>query len=304
MPLQRGARPDAEVPEMTMHRRRWVWRALASMAGVAALSAGALVWFNSAAWPRRSPADVPQRVDAAIARVTAWMIEHPEPDNSALVHMISEMAELTDDSRLRSIRDRFLNDKSFDRFSLWHRLVDPDWPTIRPALRRELDVYQEYQRWALYGAAPDYVELTADERENLFSPDKYWWGRRTHQLFALLLYRTRKPETPGLTSLIDTLSVGIAREQRWDGRVTDLYIQRIAFLLSSGRPDLVQRRWVERMLDNQQPDGGWCPSWHGLGPGAFQFTLSSPRSTSHSTVQAAWALYLLKYRYPGWFTRS
>lgn len=288
---------------MTSRGRRWAVRGVGAVAAVTALSAGALVAFNSAAWPRRSAADFSRQFDAALVRATSWMVKHPEPTNSALLHMVADMAQMSGDTRLRSISDQFLNDTVIDPLSLWRRLVDPDWPSVQAVLRPTLDTYQEYQRWLLFGAAPDYVQLTAEERANMFSPDKYWWGKRTHQLFALVFYRARKPETAGLASLIDTLSAGIAREQRWDVRMTDLYIQRAAILLAAGRPDLVERRWVERMLDNQQPDGGWCESWHGLGPGAFAFTLASPRSTSHPSVQAAWVLYMLKYRYPDWFTR-
>jgi hypothetical protein len=286
---------------MTTRRRHWMWRAVATLAAASVLGGGGLLVFNSAAWPARSRDEFATQLDDALRRSTEWMIAHPELENTALLHMIADMSQMSGDARLRDIASRFLNGAT-DSLSLWRRLVDPTWPRVQGALRSELDLYQEYQRWMLYGAAPDLVPLTAEERDNMFSPDRYWWGKRTHQLFALLFYRDRKPETAGLASLIDTLAVRIAREQRWDVRVTDLYFQRAAFLLAAGRPDLVQRRWIERILDHQQSDGGWIEAWHGFGPGAFAFTTATQHSTSHPTVQAAWILCMLKYRYPAWAT--
>jgi hypothetical protein len=86
--------------------------------------------------------------------------------------------------------------------------------------------------------------------------------------------------------------------------VTDLYLQRIAFILAAGRSDLVKRRWVERAIASQTEDGGWVASWHGWGPGLFAVRFSPEAPNSHTTVQGAWILYQLKYRYPAWIERN
>jgi hypothetical protein len=86
--------------------------------------------------------------------------------------------------------------------------------------------------------------------------------------------------------------------------VSDLYLQRIAFLLAAGRPDLVKPRWVERALAAQQGDGGWLYSWHGWGPHMFSYTFSRAHSRAHSTAQGMWLTTMLKYRYPEWIDKN
>jgi len=119
----------------------------------------------------------------------------------------------------------------------------------------------------------------------MLEPDRFVWGSRTHQLFALILYRRRVGGTPAVTDLMDHLCAKIAVEENWDVRVTDLYLQRMAFILAAGRPDLIKRRWVERAIASQQPDGGWIASWHGWGPGLFAFNTRREASNSHTTIQ-------------------
>ncbi len=75
-----------------------------------------------------------------------------------------------------------------------------------------------------------------------FAPDPHHWGSLTHQLFAVYLYRKYQGTSPSLETLVDHLSERIASEAVWDVRVTDLYLQRAAFLLAAGKPDLVKRR--------------------------------------------------------------
>jgi hypothetical protein len=134
----------------------------------------------------------------------------------------------------------------------------------------------------------------------MFAPDRFMWGSRTHQLFSLILYRNRAENSARVNDLVNHLCEKIAMEARWDVRVTDLYLQRIAFVLAAGRPDLIKRRWVERAIAGQTATGGWVSSWYGWGPGLIAFSFRGQVPNSHTTVQGAWILYMLKYRYPDW----
>ena len=93
---------------------------------------------------------------------------------------------------------------------------------------------EDYQPWFLHAVAPTEYPLSAEALANMFSPDKYRTGGATHQLFALYLYRNHNGATPDLDRLIRRISVRIASEASIDFRVTDLYLQRIAFLLAAG----------------------------------------------------------------------
>ena len=96
----------------------------------------------------------------------------------------------------------------------------------------------------------------------------------------------------------------IAAEAAFDFRVTDLYLQRIAFLLAAGRPDLVKPRWVERALAAQQSDGGWYYTWHGWAPTPYRYSISDEHSIAHATAQGMWVACMLRYRYPDWIDKN
>jgi len=112
------------------------------------------------------------------------------------------------------------------------------------------------------------------------------------------MYRRFNGRAPELDQTIDYLAGKIARDQHYDFRINDSYAQRVAFVLAAERPDLVRSRWVERVLDSQNPDGSWNYCWHGWCRGVFEFGYKY--NPGHPTVQAAWMMTMLKYRYPTW----
>jgi hypothetical protein len=220
-------------------------------------------------------------------------------ENAALMHMVADCARMSGDGRLRSLAARYFtaNAKPYS----YGRMVDPDSHFELPGYYSWTD--DDYQPWFLHSIAPRIYLLPDQALANMFSPDKYRTGGATHQLFALYLYRTYTGESVDLNRLMRRISLRIASEASIDFRVTDLYLQRIAFLLAAGQPDLVKHRWVERALAAQQADGGWLYSWYGWHPTPYRFS-SGENSTSHPTVQGMWLAYMLKYRYSQWIANN
>jgi hypothetical protein len=181
-------------------------------------------------------------------------------------------------------------------------MVDPSITIAAPAAA-DLAGLEEYQRWVLHGVEPN-VALSPAELEDVFSPNRHRTGKATHQLLALYFYRKSQGASPELDRLMDKVERRIAWEAAVDFRVTDLYLQRIAFLLAAGRADLVQRRWVERALAAQQSDGGWLKDWHGWSPSVNRFSFRGGASTAHATVQGLWMGCMLKYRYAEWAEKN
>ena len=62
---------------------------------------------------------------------------------------------------------------------------------------------------------------------------------------------------------------------------------------------MVNRRWVERIIENQCADGGWRDSW--CGTASLSRCGFGAESNEHSTVLALTALYHAKYAYPEHF---
>ena len=278
-----------------------VWKWLGGLVLVMLAVSALLLLNNNFSLQHVSRESLTPRLESATELGTNWLDANAVAitQNPALVYMVADMANMSGSRRLQHIVDLYLSDPFVPPRFIWRRVVD-EKAEVRPPTRAELDYDQEYQRWILYGSAPHLVQLTEAERADMFSPDKYIWGKRTHQLSALLLYRKRGTNTESVEPLINHLCGGIAFEADWDVRVTDLYLQRVAFLLLAGRPDLVKPRWVERILAAQEAEGGWKRSWHGWGPGLFALHFNDQRPTAHATVQGVWTLYMLKYRYPNW----
>lgn len=267
------------------------------------------VFNNNYSLRRRSRAVFISQLDHAIDTSTNWIVQHPEiQGNPPLMFMIGDMAEMAGDQRLRSYSTTYLASpwvRIPGRPITWYyaHWVDPTVPL--PILTPSDFSHLSWQnRWFSYGTAPDRVQLTADDKANLFSPTKYNWGIRLHlQLFTLDMYRHYYGSSPELEAVLGPVADGVARDAYWDFRVSDSYYQRSAALLAAGRPDLVKKRWIERILDRQNPDGSWNYCWYGWCRGVFEFSLSDG-DQGHTTVQAAWALYQLKYRYSDWIKQQ
>lgn len=214
--------------------------------------------------------------------------------NCFLLHMIEDMADMSGETGFYRITAGYLKQSAP---SLWNRLID-EHAAIRPVTPSESGKLEDYQRWTLYALAPDQFSIAPDEKKQMFSENEHHWGSLTHQLISLYVYR--KYQKADADELISHLCERIAFEALWDIRVTDLYLQRVSFILAAGRADLIRPRWVERIIANQEPDGGWTSDWYGWGPDLFRFRFKKQGTNAHTSIQGLWALYMLKYRYPEW----
>jgi len=275
-----------------------------------ALLFGIAVLNNNYSFHRRSRAEFNLQLGRSIEGSTQWILSHPENyGNPPLMFMVGDMAEMSGDPRLQQYVQGYL---ASDRVHIPGRALTwyyARWafPTLSvPMIPRDLVPYLSWQdRWFGYASAPDKVDITPEDRADLFSPNKYSWGIRLHlQLIALDIYRRFNAPSPELNAAINPVAEGVAHDAFWDFRVNDAYYQRNATILGAGRPDLVRSRWIDRMLDAQNADGTWNFCWHGVWcRGVLEFSRTQS-DYGHSTVQAAWALYMLKYRYGDWIAKN
>ena len=295
---------------------RWLlWLSLVVLA-LLVLTLGLSVLNNNVAFCRLSRASFVSSLDHSVAASTGWTLGQfsfaPSGElmatdlgeefvsNPALVHMLVDSAAISGVARLQQLSSEMVAAYGKNNVGLVGKMIDPAIGGL-PLRSPELE---EYQRWFLHALSPTALPLSAGELADMFSPDKFTMYHATHQLFALNLYRKFNAETPELRSVMDRLERRIATEAALDFRVSDLYLQRIAFLLAAGRPDLVKPRWVERALAAQESDGGWLYSWHGWGPRLFSYRSSDAHSSPHATAQGMWLATMLKYRYPEWIEKN
>ena len=301
------ATPAVEAPRKPLILRLLKWAAI--LVVLLIVLAAIAVINNNLSFHHTTRAEFNAQLDHAIDSSTNWIVQHPDiQGNPPLMFMIGDMAEMSGDPRLRQyIRAYEVSPRvkipGYPITWYWAHWADASVPL--PMLDASVAPRLGWQnRWFSYGTAPDKVKLTDEDKANLFSPDKYSWGVRLHlQLIALDMYRHYNGPSPQLDAVIIPVANGVASDAYWDFRVSDSYPQRIATLLAAGRPELVKKRWIERLLDRQNPDGSWNFCWYGWCRGVLEFSLTQ-EDYDHTTVQAAWALYLLKYRYPDWIKQN
>ncbi len=294
----------------------WLRLAIASTATLLAFALALAVLNNNFSIIKPSRAEFAGSLDRALDQSTTWVLGQYDPatkyctrrgrsllTNSATAHMVVDCASLSSEPRIKAIAASFVEVWRAGRPSVWGKMVDPTMP-VSPLSERDLLSIEEYQRWIAHGVAPHEVALSSADLEHMFSASENHTGKATHQLFALYFYQKSQGPSPDLDRLMHVIEERIAWEAALDFRVTDLYLQRIAFLLASGRPDLVRPRWVERALLAQQAGGGWLEEWHGWSATPYRFRFRDRLPTAHATAQGMWLACMLKYRYPEWVEQN
>jgi hypothetical protein len=213
----------------------------------------------------------------------------------SLIRMLQDIGTMQPDPLYRDTVNLFMARPA--KPACWKRLIDPNRPITSSELNQAITKEHIDNKWILYAIAPESASVTPEELK-LFEPD-HWHDRKlNHQLWALLHLRRTQGSAEKLDALIEHLCKRISKSQRSDIAVVDLYIQKTSLVLNAGFPQKVRRRWVERIVANQQPDGGWNDKW-------FIFTsrkrptfgLRRPESNPYTTIHALWVLYQVKYRY-------
>jgi hypothetical protein len=263
--------------------------------------AGALLYNNVSTV---SDAAFAKRIDAAIESSEQWVKSHRmdilEEKNAALLKMLSECDEARANPLFKEIIRSFLATRC--QPECWKRLIDPNWPVDETELNRTIETEGIDNKWVLYAIAAEKAKITPEEM-HLLDPQRWQQRQLTHQLNALVTLKKRSRKTDEkLDELIEHLCERLSGELVFDMAVVDIYIQKVAFVLRAGYPEKIRVRWVERIIANQLPDGGWNDRWFCFASNRRPiFDFATPLSNQHATIQALTALYLIKYRYPEQF---
>lgn len=241
-------------------------------------------------------------LDSATSKAMLWAIDNERNllgstgfINTALLRMLHDCNGLRHTPAFDRMIEHYM--ACAVKYEFRKAELDPDWPIdevqINEAFNEESEI--DY-KWMIYALAPEKIDVHP-EALDFFNPDS-WQGRKlTHQLWALELYRERNESGKDIDELIEHLCDRLASQLNTDIHVVDIYIQKVAFILKAGHPEKIKRRWIECIIDNQNPDGGWDDRW-------FCFTsdrrpqFGRTQSNQHASIQALWVLYQTKYRYP------
>jgi hypothetical protein len=298
---------------MTGSRRRAILVTLLALVmsctgGSAVIATGYLNNNRSAAMPAY-PALAASR-DRAIGWLRAHEAEALSAENAALWWMVRESAALTGDAYLADLHGRY-----YQRYlagnpaSVWHHLFDAD-ATLRIPVKALAD-WPDYNLLFLYGLSCQ-TALRSDARVAALLEPHACGGIGTpayfrdpacltHQLMGVRFMQQRRCEDAGRTArLAGALVDQVVDAATWDFRVVDFYLQRLLMLAESGNAGRIQPRWLLRVLEAQQPDGGWddFDPVLGLGKRSLGWTgrglrLRKPESNFHTTAQGLYLMALL-----------
>ncbi len=238
-----------------------------------------------------------ESIDAAVAWVLLNKKAILETPNAALLKMLDECDKMHKTDSLKKIVNSFMFIPS--KPDCWKALIDPNRPINQTEFSNTIEKENIDNKWILYAIGKEKTDITP-EQIGLFNYNK-WKGRKlTHQLWAIIHLRERSLSNDNIERLIEHLSNRIVKQLNSDIAVVDIYIQRIAFVLRAGHPDKIRRRWIERVIENQDMDGGWNDQWLCFTSGRRPVLKSKP-TNPHTTIQALWLLYQVKYKYPEHF---
>ncbi len=154
--------------------------------------------------------------------------------------------------------------------------------------------------WICAGLHADIAELDpASEARFLGAHWRDWYGYSlTHRFLSYHYMQELHPEHArrrGVLEAFEKAAVTIMLESHIDPFVSDLYIERVAFLLLPDRIPLgFRKRWIDRILDAQNSDGGWtfarAPSQTSRDLLGLSRSLEETPSSTHATFLAVYAL--------------
>lgn len=295
---------------------RWPRRAkraslVLGLAGVVCAALVAALWaWQLKQYKEPAPPLTRAELERSFAAAVAWMRANESrvtrSHNVMLWRMVRDAAEVSGDPFLRGMFDYYYSHHFRGQsWLVWDRLLNPKSQSLCD-IRTFADV-RPYQKLFVYGLTCDpYLasleEIQGEQDRNLC------WARglrsltvepacSTHQLMGLALMRERPcGQTPAVAELMEHLKQDILLQLEWDFRVRDVYLQRVMVLYQNDAAHRVDPRWLRRVVEAQQPDGGWADQ-HPLftlpggrqvslgGYGMGLVTLRQPRSGFHATAQ-------------------
>ena len=126
---------------------------------------------------------------------------------------------------------------------------------------------------------------------------------QTHQIHGMLYFRDSDCVAPSIYEpIIVHLVDDIARWSFFEFRVLDNYLQRVMQLYRSGNPHRVRDKWIQNIIEAQNPDGGWDDVYQifQLNDGRYlgiehrKITVETATSDFHATIQGVLLLAHLK----------
>ena len=306
-----GDKPHADAPARRKNRRQyWLWAVYLAILG----GASGLYYHAFCNWPMHSEAWLQDRIDAAVVKGLDYL--HTAGTFGQLVteggespphHYFLELVLKRHDHP--GLREQMARAKNINRDNWeWRSFYGmPGWPRrdltvvdrrhIKYAVAHSEDNY--YGEWLLHGLYPERTKLRPEEEMRLFKDTSLLEHsyQLTHALVAYLWLKQTNPTVAAerdVDRLISEVTARLYRAQSWEPCTSDIFNERVAFLLFAGDDPPINRRWIERIILSQNTDGGW--TYHkSIGRTLGQLLGIDPGQGASHTHATFLALYALTY---------
>ncbi len=242
-------------------------------------------------------------------RSIAWLQSNRQKvlanNNPMLWWMLGESQQLNGDPRLKELVNAYFNQHQRVRRGVWGPLFGVSGnPYLDEYNVQGLPYYNQHFIYALncaQGIAQG-VPLVAQQNQSGFCLQSSYVYRPaciTHQLMGInFLHQQACGFLPEIDEVTATLQNYIVRQLTWDIRVVDVYLQRILMLLITGAEAHIKSIWIQRMLGQQQADGGWgdfqsliaLPDGRSLGFSSRIISIGKEKSSLHASAQGIYIL--------------
>lgn len=252
-------------------------------------------------------------IEDALQRSIKWLVQNKtaisNENNAMLWWMMAQAWQETQNPELKSLLDNY-REKQYQNFlrSPWSYLIYGYKDRIN-ATQVMVSGMPDYNVFFIYGYSCDAdlanEPLVQQQKELGFCFKNHPVSPAciTHQMMGFrFLQRTGCGAPAEISENIDSLASLIKYQLMFDIRVVDVYLQRVLMLEDSGNQQLINPRWVQRILQYQNADGGWAGFQPVLKISADRYlgfttkglSVGTPKSSFHATIQGVWLMALLK----------
>ena len=211
-----------------------------------------------------------------------WILTQNNFDVGTL-WVLGKLCQDTNSKRLKELYQRELGAaKKNDRFKYYLKLFDNEVviekiPKSKATSRADLMIMED---WLI--AAVNCKDFPPPEEilKELFD-NRYSGYLSTHQLLAIMWLKEQGYQDGRIEPKIKEIVEQMVLEQTDEDKFTDLFVERIAFILYAGYREKIERRWIKTILDAQKVDGHWTPP---------SPEINAYISDLHTTILAVWAL--------------
>lgn len=182
-----------------------------------------------------------------------------------------------------------------------HRLRRQEEHLLRSAFTEDakwsLGKAAMFNSWFLYALYPDMTVLEHQYKKRFFGeslPAWYGYGL-THRIYAYRILQAKHPVHArhlGIDRMRERAQAALYVEMWLDVLLSDLYFERVAFYLEQPSAGPLNPRWIERIIRDQNQDGGWSKprSWRCFVETGIGGECTRGTSSAHPTFLAVYAL--------------